>query len=220
MLQSDVVRLSRALRRISLSAQRRLEQAWPELSNGNRSISKTIDYYPALAEQYGVASSAYAAHAYDDMREKYGVAGDYVATTAPPISPDRAAERVRSSMIPHLDAGDWLSALAALKLSLDKYIKEPARNSLIHNSERDRVEWVRVPLGKTCGYCLIAAYKKHYGEIRKFHGNCDCQIMPLFDGRKPSGYDPDGFEERFQQAVNAVGDGDLNKLVYELDKPE
>ena len=98
---------------------------------------------------------------------------------------------------------------------------EYARNDLfrslnetvIANVGRDRDKgamFARVPTGfETCTFCLMLASRgavyhsrKSAGEFRHFHRNCDCKVVPSFEGDPDAelveGVRPRGLYERYR----------------------
>lgn len=62
------------------------------------------------------------------------------------------------------------------------------------------LRFARVPMGgrETCDFCIMLASrgfvyhtKETAGELKHYHANCACRIVPGFEGDKVEGYDPD-----------------------------
>lgn len=64
------------------------------------------------------------------------------------------------------------------------------------------LRFARVPMGgrETCDFCIMLASrgfvyhtKETAGELKHYHVNCACRIVPGFEGDRVDGYDPDYF---------------------------
>lgn len=62
------------------------------------------------------------------------------------------------------------------------------------------LRFARVPMGgrETCDFCIMLASrgfvyhtKETAGELKHYHANCACRIVPGFEGDRVDGYDPD-----------------------------
>lgn len=70
------------------------------------------------------------------------------------------------------------------------------------------VLFARVPQGSTtCDFCLMLASRgfvylteESAGEFNKFHRNCDCRIVPGYEGAEVEGYDPDALYEQWRES--------------------
>lgn len=205
---AEVVRLRDALSRLSGMAKsdldalsRRAAELEPEAA-----AALLAETFPALAREYGNLSAAVGAEWYDELRAAAGAPGEYRAHQADTY-PDAATEARARSASTHLFKDAAAATMAALSTSLDKYVKQPARDTIINNAGRDTqwgrdkrgVTFARVPSGADpCDFCIMlgsrgAVYHtaKTAGELGQFHGNCNCQIVPIGPGDPlPEGYDP------------------------------
>ena len=90
-------------------------------------------------------------------------------------------------------------------------VKRAAMDTIMNNSAADRKSkrYVRVPQGSdTCGFCLMLSSKgpvhvsKPSPDLRAHtHGNCDCILVPFFDGNTIEGYSQDEQYAKWQQRL-------------------
>lgn len=80
---------------------------------------------------------------------------------------------------------------------VDYEIRRSANVCAAVNAERDPLKprYARVPSGgETCGFCLMLASRGFVytseDAAGHAHANCDCRIVPGFEGLKVEGYDP------------------------------
>ena len=109
------------------------------------------------------------------------------------------------------------SQLGALTVLLDELVKQPARSLIQKSAVASGGAWARVPAGRdTCKWCLMlgsrgAVYTtedRAGKDGRRFHGDCDCQIVLVRDERDyPEDYDPDALMERYLTARDAADSG-------------
>lgn len=97
------------------------------------------------------------------------------------------------------------------------YIKRSAMENMVRNCERNDLRYARVPSGReTCAFCFMLSsrgfvYRSEQtaGHAHAYHENCDCVIVPGFDGipadKQVKGYDPDGMLERWHECQAAAG---------------
>lgn len=78
------------------------------------------------------------------------------------------------------------------------------------------IRYARVPVGPTCGFCIMLASrgfdyasKKSAGDIgaryNTFHNGCNCRVVAGYDGLEVEGYDPDGLYDRYLQCRETIG---------------
>lgn len=96
------------------------------------------------------------------------------------------------------------------------YIKRSAMENMVRNCDRNDLRYARVPSGReTCAFCFMLSsrgfvYKneKIAGSAHSYHENCDCVIVPGFEGlpawEQVEGYDPDGMRERWYDCESSV----------------
>lgn len=108
--------------------------------------------------------------------------------------------------------------LGAIIERLDYEAKRASGATMVQNGMRDpaKPKFARVPTGpETCPFCIMLASQgfvyhseRSAGGINHFHANCDCRIIPGFDGMRVDGYDPDVYLEQFRKDLE---DGKLSK---------
>jgi hypothetical protein len=82
-------------------------------------------------------------------------------------------------------------------------VQQAGRDTIARNTRRDpaSARWARMPIGKTCAWCLMLASrgavyftKESAGGTgvgtNRYHGHCDCQPVPVWRGQEPP-YDAD-----------------------------
>ena len=85
---------------------------------------------------------------------------------------------------------------------------------IFQNGKRDKAKprYARVPSGSdTCPFCLMLASRgfvyhnaKSAGALNHYHNNCDCRIVPGFDGfTEVEGYDPTACYDAWQAAISS-----------------
>lgn len=218
--RNDIDELADALAAVSDDAKQKLR--WMFESIDQRYPAKVrdamLDVMPALVREHGNQAAAVAADWYEGIRQRELGNGRRVKVEGG-YPEDAVTRRVRSAM-GHAFRGNSERALEVLETSLDKFVKQKGRDTITEQANRDGNLWARVPRGATtCGFCLMLAsrgfaYSSEHAASRrqrdgnKYHGNCDCQPVPMFGDQPPviDGYDPARLNEWYQQAREAVGD--------------
>lgn len=217
--RADVDRLQDALTAVSDEAKQKL--SWMMDSIDQRYPVRVRDameeILPALVRDHGNQAAAVAADWYENilLRETGGVRR---VRTAAGYPEDAVTARVRSAM-GHAFRGDFDGALRAMSTSLDKFVKQAGRDTIVGAATADGVKWARVPRGATtCGFCLMLASRgwaytsEHAAKFREsdsntYHGNCDCAVVPQFGSQRPQidGYDPDALYAEYLAARDVAG---------------
>ena len=210
--REDVRNLASTLRRLVDLSRRDYNALWASLAGRDPVLVRNalIEALNEQAKASGQVAAAYAADWYEAVRAKSGAPGSWAAITADTVSPNIIEERVREAMR-HYFNGNPEQTHTALGYSLDGWVKEPARETIWRNGDADKKwdkRYARIPTGaETCQWCLMLASRgmvylsaASAGEGRKFHPDCDCQIVPLARGGPlPAGYDPDALYEQYLQ---------------------
>lgn len=78
-----------------------------------------------------------------------------------------------------------------------------------------KMRYARVPMGPTCGFCLMLASrgfvyltKESAGEFSKFHDHCNCMVLAGVEGLQVEGYDYEGMRSRYRACRDALGTAD------------
>lgn len=181
-------------------------------------------------EPFVVASTdtaaALAAEFYDSLREQ-SVGERYGARPVSGYDPQATEGAVRA-FLQGIVEGKTLGEIMDRVLGrVDWEVKHAAGNCVIENAGRDPLSkrYARVPTGaETCPFCLMLASRgfeylsaKSAGADKRghYHANCDCRIVPGFDGMEVEGYDPDALYARFSELSEGF---DGRAAVEEYDK--
>lgn len=162
--------------------------------------------FTAVVQEYGTAAAALGA----DMAEGWASTLNLrtqLAIASPLAAADAAALTGWALAQP--------AALGSLAALTDQFVKQPYRETIQDTAHRSRAAWARVPMGaKTCVFCLMAASRgavyrtdKTAGSDRKFHGDCDCQVV-LVRGPEdyPEDYAPEAYLDIYSRGVGAAMD--------------
>ena len=166
---------------------------------------------------YTDMAAVIAAEFYDAVRayETGAKLGAVAVSGRKPIATEKA---VRGIMQTIAEGGEAASAVAKLLDRADYEVKRSAGECVYRNGQRDPLKprYARVPSGaETCGFCIMLASrgfvyhsKQSAGANGHYHANCDCRIVPGFEGvTKIEGYDTDAL---YEQYVEAIGSGKLS----------
>lgn len=168
-------------------------------------------FMPALVAEYGEIGAAVAVDFYDELREGSPTKNlkPYSAQMAELPKTEAIQASVRWAVSPLFQAEkNPAQAISNLTEVTDRFVKAAPRNTIFYSAQKDtsRASFARVPSGsKTCEFCLMLASRgavyanaKSAGETKKFHGHCDCSIIPMWDGDEyPKGYDPDSLYDQY-----------------------
>lgn len=217
-------------------------------------VAALSEAVPEIAAAFGETAASVAADFYDTLRREAGVPGAFTATMAAPVPDQQVANGVRYDVRPLFEKtftapdGDKVTvkpdpdkALKRLSTDLQRYVQQPARDTIARNAGRDpaSAHWARVPTGPTtCGFCLVMASRAAVYESEgsagadqdsqfvgdgkhKYHNDCDCVAIPVWSPRDyPEGYDPDALYDKYKTARDQVTDPrmgtDLNKILAQM----
>lgn len=95
--------------------------------------------------------------------------------------------------------------------------------------DRERAQFARVPTGKdTCAFCLMLATRgavywsrQSAGEFSHYHRNCDCKVVPSYEGQYGEyveGFSAIELNNRLVEIANFYGIGDPYKHIDEMNK--
>lgn len=192
-----------------------------DLSRPEAARDALLEIVPALTEEYGQSAAGLAAEWYEEQRAASGATGGFRATMAPSVPASAVQSQIR------YQAGQlWTptpeAALSTLLTSVDKFVKQPGRDTIARNANREGVRWARVPSGsKTCAFCLTLASRDAVyasrraagGDGNKYHGLCDCQPVRIGAGDDyPEGYLPEDYYEKYMAARDEATSADLNDI--------
>lgn len=193
--------------------------------------ARAREFLPILAASYGEVSASAAADFYETSREASVARGSFTAIMSESDAARRAARSVRWATDP-LYGGDVEAALGRMTLVSEEAALQQGRNTIMLNAERDpaRPRFARVPVGKTCAWCLMLASRgaryrsaESAGAAGQYHGGaCDCQPVASWDGGKdlPPSYDEGHLYELYDRARSEAMSGDpreITKAMRRLD---
>jgi hypothetical protein len=159
---------------------------WRDLSTAVQAREALIDVLPGLVDRYGTATAALAADWYDELRDKKGVRGRFVA--APADLGDTRTEQLARVAVGPLFAAEpnWTAALVIAQGGLQRRIANGARLTVMESSIRDPQArgWQRVGDGSSCDFCSMllgrgAVYSEATADFAA-HDHCGCSAEPVF----------------------------------------
>ncbi|MEU3599886.1 hypothetical protein ABZ714_14340 [Streptomyces sp. NPDC006798] len=186
-----------------------------DYENPTAVINALLLYMPELVSEYGEIGAAVAVDYYDELREQSSADTDYGATMATLPLAAAVQGSVRWAAGPlFLDEPDPIQLAKNLNQINDRFVKMAARDTISLSAAKDpsKARYARVPSGgTTCKYCLMLASRgavyadsKKAAEANKFHGNCDCQMVPMWDGDDyPRGYSPEELYDQYKALEDA-----------------
>lgn len=192
-----------------------------DLSRPEDARDALLEVIPALTEEYGLAAAGLAAEWYEEMRVESGAKGAFRATVAPSVEVAAVQSQIRYHA-GHLWTPTPRDALGALLTSVDKFVKQPARDTVRVNARREGVRYARVPRGsKTCAFCLTLASrdavytskKSAGGDGNDYHGDCNCVVTRIGANEDyPADYLPDNYYEMYEAARGEAESNSLNDI--------
>lgn len=147
-------------------------------------------------------AASMAAEFYDSVRER-ATGERYGADPASGHDPDATEGAIRAFLQGIVEGKSLADIMGLVTGRVDWEIKHAAGNCVIENAKSDPMcqRYARVPTGaETCPFCLMLASRgfvylnaKSAGADGNghYHANCDCRIVPGFDGMDYEGYEPD-----------------------------
>ncbi|MFJ2618172.1 hypothetical protein [Glutamicibacter sp. NPDC087344] len=183
------------------------------LSRPEQVRDSMIELLPLLVDKYGPLAAAASADWYRQM-----MPGSRPEHIAGPANREQIAATVRWA------AGDLFTdnpfaTLQKLTASLGKWTRQPGRDTIQINANRDKVGWARQPTGATtCAFCLTLASRSaawlynsketalHSKDGGKYHGECDCQpILVRGANDLPDNFDHQGAYVAYTKARESTG---------------
>lgn len=215
--RDDVRMLQMGQQRVAQMARNELAGWWATIDKSDLTALRTEveRFFPLLVESYGEVAATAAADWYDVIYE------ERPRLAAKMRNEDVARARARWA-IGEAWRGDAPQALSTLSLVADEMVRQFGRDTIVRSAGSNNRMYARVPSGShTCAFCLTLAsrgFAYHSestagGEMNKFHGDCDCEIVPD-DGKVPGDYDPDEMYEQYK-SVHQSGDT-INSVAKKL----
>lgn len=218
--RSTLNQLAGVNRELSARARQALRQLFAGLPTGDPYATRDalLEAVPAIVDQYGDLTASVAMEWFEDV---YGMP----AALGSDVDPEQVQGAVRYRA-GNLFDGNPSAVLAGIAVDLDRFVKQPGRDTLMQSARKNGLRYARVPQGKTCAFCLMLASRgavylstQNAGdEGHKYHGDCDCTVMPVREGDPmPDGYDPDDLYAKYRAATDVVGNrNDTNAITNEL----
>src|SRR5512139_1923339 len=142
---------------------------------------------PEVGDTYGAAAAALAADWFDELREREGVKGRFLAEPTGDVDPERWDSLARWGVDPLFAAEpDRSAALTLIAGGLQRTVADRHRLTIVDNSIRDprAAGWARVGVGENCGFCRMligrgAVYTDATVTFRS-HDHCNCAASPTW----------------------------------------
>lgn len=187
-----------------------------------------LEFLPVLISEYGPIGSELAVDWYMEQRAASGARAAFTPVAAGSAVADDDLIAQARFLAGKLWTPSPEDVLGGLLVVTDKYVKQPARDTLVLNARREGVRWARVPSGaKTCTWCLIlasrdAAYVSRQSASQgsdgeRYHGACDCQAVRIgADDEYPPGYLPDNYYDMYSTARDDSGSSSINDIAASM----
>lgn len=230
--RAEVERLAAANREVSRLVRAQLADFFGSLNLNKPESARNalLEYLPVLVRQFGSVSSVVAMEWYEEVRASSGKRA-VQALAAPQMIPDEAVEAKVRYNAAHLWSATPGLALPGLAVATDKYVKQPGRDTISYNAERNGARYMRVPSGpKTCSFCLTLASRSGawlYSSAatagdklqggNAYHGDCDCSAVEVdsYDD-VPEGHDGREMYEMYLTSRKKSGSGDIHDILYDM----
>lgn len=196
-----------------------------DLSKPDVARDALLRFVPMMTAQYGQVAAVLAAGWYEQLRADSGASGRFRASQMKPVPAEAVVASTRF-LAGHLWTPTPDAILGPLLTSVDKYVKQPGRDTIAANAKREGVRWARVPTGaKTCAFCLMLASRDAVyvsrrtagGDGEKYHGDCDCQPVRIGnDEDYPEDYLPDDYYELYMAARDEARSGDIKDIAASM----
>ena len=137
---------------------------------------------PELVERYGRVAGELSAEWFTALDPSDG----YRPVVAPPAPPAQAARSAAWAVQPVFDGAPTV-ALSRLSGSTERLVRQAARQTIVHNSERLGVPFARVARAEACGFCRMLASRGFvYADDEAaggvtgvaYHDVCRCVALP------------------------------------------
>ena len=204
---------TKAINALSADVQAKLSDALSkvDLSDVAAARDAIIDIMELYLGPYTDMAAILAAEFYDGLREQAVGAklGAYAESGREPVATEKAVRGIMQDVVD----GKAVETVARKLLGRADYeIKRSAGECVYRNGKRDplKPKYARVPSGgETCRFCIMLASRgfvyhneKAAGGNGHYHANCDCRIVPGFDGETTvAGYDPNAYYEQYRKML-------------------
>ncbi len=168
---------------------------------------KTLEILNSVCGTSTDKAAAYAASFYDAVR-KLELGETFGAEAISNRSQKRTIGTIDKGIEDIKNGKTYNDFMRRMLNQVDYEIKRAAGECVQQNGKRDKrkVRFARVPTGNdTCEFCIMLASrgfdylsKESAGSTNHYHPNCDCRIVPGFEGEtQVEGYDPDALYEQY-----------------------
>ena len=181
------------------------------LADGNA----LIEYAYGLATKYGEASAELACEMYDLMAQTQ-------RADVPAAVPAETATMEEVAR----DVG-WAKyhSPSQIPSKVGRFARQAGADTMLHNAERDGVQWAWVPMGDTCAFCITLASRgwqyasdavKRGRHASHIHANCDCTFAIAHNEKAKRDYDyiydPNRYKEMYDGAEGKTPAEKINSL--------
>lgn len=179
--------------------------------NQQELLAFITDAYPDLVTPYLAAAADATATWYD---EQPSTNASFTAQPADLIPVDQLAISGRWAML-------QADPVTALQGTATRSVFTSSRDTVVTNTERERVRWARHASANACGFCRLLATRGavYHSEAsaRKGHDHCHCLAVPDRDGK----YEPPSYVARWERDYNQArrdGARSIGQIANAMDK--
>lgn len=217
-LTEELNALSDAGRHMVANALARLE--WSDVAELRSAMAEVME---AVCSELSDLAAARSAEFYDDVRAA-SVGSRFGALAESGRDPSATDGAVRALVQSVVDTGSTERFARELGDRVDYEVKKSAGDCIVANASSDplRPRYARVPSGaETCPFCIMLASRgfvyrtdRSAGSVNHYHPNCDCRVVPGFDGMTVEGYDPDDYYEQWKHPEIHTPNRDFSNVEY------
>lgn len=195
---AEVTAYSEAQRDVATIAAADLAALWETVETRDEAVTLAKEVFPELVQKYGPISSLIASDFYGQLRAGAGVGYGFVAGLL-----DAAIEAEQARAVAGWGVGPLFESGVDFTVSkptsfdllvngLFRLVQQYGRDTIVQAVASDpaKPRFARVPRGShTCSFCTLLASRgavyassRAAGDMNKYHGFCDCQPTPIFEG--------------------------------------
>lgn len=177
---------------------------------------------------WGDAAGLAACEFYDKVIASRDASGRFGTATLPNQIARKVCVDAIRALARHLFEGNHQKFVEEVTKNAHNGVRRYANDTVLANVKRDGgkgVRFARVPVGvETCAFCIMLASRGfvYHSEATAsanghVHPNCDCKIVPGFEGDVIEGYDPRTYEAIYDAGNKGKGMNDtLNNIRREI----
>lgn len=201
--------------------------------NPNASVSEIRNAAKEIMNEvipvYNDSIAELGAQLWDATARDSGVAVDRAITTQ--TFSEQQIEKVAHYQARKLISADYSGFARACGEFASNNAMLALNETMLANAKRDKkgARFARVPTGKeTCAFCLMLATRgavywsrKSAGEFNHFHRNCDCKVVPSYEGQYGEyveGYSAKALDKRLTGIAKFYGIGDPYTHISDMNK--